>query len=140
GFFIGLLVRYALPGGRPQGIPAVIASGALQGGRMSKRIGFVSAIASAASMGVGASVGREGPAVHLGATLGSWIADKMRLTRPLTRTLLGCGAAAAVSASFNAPIAGALFAHEVVVGHFALSAFAPIVISSVVGTIISRAV
>ena len=56
----------------------------------------------------------------------------------MSRALLGCGSAAAVAASFNAPIAGALFAHEVIVGHFAMSAFAPIVISSVVGTIVSR--
>ncbi|MDA0239817.1 MAG: chloride channel protein [Proteobacteria bacterium] len=139
GLLIGLFIYYAMPGRRPLGIANVIEASALRGGRMSFRAGIGAAIASSASIGVGASVGREGPAVHLGATMGAWIAERLHLTRSLSRALLGCGAAAAVAASFNAPIAGALFAHEVIVGHFALSAFAPIVIASVVGTIISRA-
>jgi len=138
GVLIGLFIYFVIPGRRPQGIANVIEASALRGGRMSLRAGIGAAVASSASIGVGASVGREGPAVHLGATLGAWIAEKLHLTRSLSRALLGCGAAAAVAASFNAPIAGALFAHEVVVGHFALSAFAPIVIASVVGTVISR--
>ena len=138
GLIVGLFIFYVIPGRRPQGIANVIEASALRGGRMSLRTGIGAAIASSASIGAGASVGREGPAVHLGATFGAWIAEKLHLTRSLSRALLGCGAAAAVAASFNAPIAGALFAHEVVVGHFALSAFAPIVIASVVGTVISR--
>ena len=105
-----------------------------------ERTGFtLDALASALSIGVGASVGREGPVVHLGASLGSWVAKRLHLGRVLARTLLGCGVAAAVAASFNAPIAGSFFALEVVVGHYALSAFAPIVIASVTGTLISRA-
>ena len=84
-------------------------------------------------------MGREGPAVHLGASLAGWMGRRLHLTRSLTRTLLGCGVAAAVAASFNAPIAGALFASEVVIGHYALRAFAPIVIASVAGTAVSRA-
>ena len=102
------------------------------------RAGIGSAISSAASIGFGASVGRGGPAIHLGATFGAWLAQKLHLTRSNSRALLGCGAAAAVAASFNAPIAGALFSHEVIVGHFALSAFALIVIASVAGTVVSR--
>ncbi|MAF49252.1 MAG: chloride channel protein [Rhodospirillaceae bacterium] len=140
GLVVGVFIHFAMPGRRPQGVAKVIEASALRGGRMSLRAGIGAAVASAASIGVGASVGREGPAVHLGSTLGAWVAEKLHLTRSLSRALLGCGAAAAVAASFNAPIAGALFAHEVVVGHFALSAFAPIVIASVVGTIVSRVV
>jgi len=139
GLLVGLFVYYFVPGKRPLGIANVIESSALRGGRMSLRAGIVSAVTSAGSIGFGASVGREGPAVHLGATLGAWLAEKLHLTRSNSRALLGCGAAAAVAASFNAPIAGALFAHEVIIGHFAFSAFAPIVIASVVGTIVSRA-
>ncbi len=138
GLLVGLFLYYVMPGRRPQGVAKVIEASALRGGRMSIREGIGAAIASVASIGAGASVGREGPAIHLGATLGAWVAQKLHLTRSLSRALLGCGAAAAVAASFNAPIAGALFAHEVVVGHFALSAFAPIVISSVVATVITR--
>ena len=139
GLAIGLFVRYSLPGGKPQGVPHVIEASALRDGRMSLTVGIRAAIASAASIGFGASVGREGPVVHLGASLGSWVAKRLHLGRVLARTLLGCGVAAGVAASFNAPIAGTFFALEVVVGHYALSAFAPIVIASVTGTLISRA-
>ena len=139
GLVIGLFIRYALPGGKPQGVAHVIEASALHDGRMSLTTGIQAAIACAASIGFGASVGREGPVVHLGASLGSWVAKRLHLGRVLARTLLGCGVAAAVAASFNAPIAGTFFALEVVVGHYALSAFAPIVIASVTGTLISRA-
>ncbi|MCZ4279272.1 chloride channel protein [Kiloniella laminariae] len=138
GGIVGVFIRYFLPDGKPQGVQHVIEGVALKGGRMSFRTGIRAAVASAFSIGVGASVGREGPVVHLGASLGSWISKRLSLGYILSRTLLGCGVAAAVASSFNAPIAGVFFALEVVVGHYALSAFAPIVIASVVGTIISR--
>jgi CIC family chloride channel protein len=138
GLMVGLFIFYCIPGQKPLSVAKVIEASALQGGRMSFRAGIGAAIASSISIGVGGSVGREGPAIHLGATVGAWFARTLHLTRSLSRALLGCGAAAAVAASFNAPIAGALFAHEVIVGHFAMSAFTPIVIASVVGTIVSR--
>ena len=76
--------------------------------------------------------------VHLGATIATTFAHSMKLQEWSRRTLLACGVAGAVSASFNAPIAGVLFAHEVILGHYAMRAFVPIVISSVSGTILSR--
>ncbi len=139
GLAIGLFVHYAMPERRNQGVADVIEAGNLRGGRMGVRSGIGAALAAAASIGCGASVGREGPVVHLGAALGSWIAERFRLGRATTLTLLGCGVAAAVAASFNAPIAGVFFALEVVVGHYALAAFAPVVVASVTGTIIARA-
>lgn len=139
GLLVGLFIYYLMPERRSHGVADAIEANALAGGRMSATTGVKAALISAASIGVGASVGREGPAVHLGAALGGWLAKRLHLTRTLSRTLLGCGVAAAVAASFNAPIAGALFASEVVLGHYALSAFAPIVIASVTGTAISRA-
>jgi len=138
GALVGLLVHRLLPEGRPQGVAHVMEAAALNGGRMELRAGLAAAAGSALSIGIGASVGREGPAVHLGASIAGWIATHLRLGRNLSRSLLGCGAAAAVAASFNAPLAGALFAHEVVVGHYALSSFAPVVISSVAATMVSR--
>ena len=138
GLIVGIFVHLLLPNRRPQGVADVIEYCALRGGRMSSRVGLLSAIASAISIGAGASVGREGPAVHLGGSLGAWLARRLHLTRSLNRTLLGCGVAAAVAASFNAPLAGALFANEVVIGHYALKAFAPVVVASVAGTAISR--
>ncbi|MGB0748000.1 MAG: chloride channel protein [Magnetospiraceae bacterium] len=139
GLLVGYLLYRIMPGGRPQGIADVMEAAALNRGRMSAKAGIGAALCSALSLGSGASLGREGPAVHLGAAFCAYVAEKLRLTRQLSRTLLGCGAAAAVAASFNAPIAGALFATEVIVGHYAVSAFAPIVIASVTGTVVSRA-
>lgn len=138
GIVVGLLVKYLMPEKRPEGVADVIESGALRGGRMSGITGIKAALVNACSIGFGASVGREGPAVHFGAAIGGWLASALNLNRSTSRTLLGCGAAAAVAASFNAPIAGALFASEVVLGHYALSAFAPIVIASVTATAVSR--
>ncbi|MFM2130622.1 MAG: hypothetical protein RL477_2168 [Pseudomonadota bacterium] len=138
GLVVGLFIHYVMPGRRPQGVPHVMEAVALRSGRMGLGAGIGAALASAAAIGTGASVGREGPVVHLGASLSSWVAQRLHLSRALTLTLLGCGVASAIAASFNAPIAGAFFALEVVVGHYALSSFAPIVIASVTGTIITR--
>ena len=139
GLIVGLMIHYLMSGRRPHTVADAIEASALRAGRMSPKDGIWAMIISAISIGCGASVGREGPAVHMGAMLGSWVGQRLRLTPTLLRTLLGCGVASAVAASFNAPIAGALFANEVVIGHYALSAFAPVVIASVLGTVVSRA-
>ncbi|MFQ5935598.1 MAG: chloride channel protein [Acidiferrobacterales bacterium] len=138
GLMIGLFVHYLMPDRRNHGVADIIEACALRGGRMNGRAGVGAALAAAASIGAGASVGREGPAVHLGASVSAWIAERLRLSRNLSLTLIGCGAAAAVAASFNAPIAGVFFALEVVVGHYALNVFAPIVISSVIATMVTQ--
>lgn len=138
GLLVGVMIRLTLPEGRPHGIPDVIEAYARRNGHMSFKEGLAAAVTSAASIGCGASVGREGPAVHLGASLAGWLTRRLHLSRALSRTVLGCGVSAAVAASFNAPIAGALFASEVIVGHYALRSFAPIVIASVAGTVLAR--
>ena len=139
GLLIGLFLKYIMPGSKPLGVAHVIEVGALRGGRMSLNQALGAAFVSAASLGVGGSAGREGPMVHFGAALASWVARRFHLSSSITLTLLGCGVASGVAASFNAPIAGVFFALEVVIGHYALHAFSPIVIASVVGTIVSRA-
>lgn len=138
GLAVGLFVEFVMPGKRPLAVADVMEASALRGGRMSLNDGIRAAFVSALSLGAGASTGREGPVVHLGASISAYVAKRLRLGRSLSQTLLGCGVAAAVAASFNAPIAGAFFALEVVVGHYAMSAFAAIVIASVTGTIVSR--
>jgi CIC family chloride channel protein len=140
GLAVGLMVHLLLPGRRPLGVPQVIVANALHGGRMTLGTGLAAALVSMVSLGCGGSAGREGPAVHLGATLASWLAGVVRLPTELTRTLLGCGVASAVAASFNAPIAGVFFALEVVVGQYSLSRLAPVMLASVAGTGIARAV
>ena len=102
--------------------------------------GSASGFASLVTLSTGGSTGREGPAVHLAAMISTAVSKLIRADGITGRDLLGCAVAAAVSASFNAPIAGALFALEVVLRHFAVHAFAPIVIASVAGTVISRMV
>ena len=138
GLLVGLMVYYLMPAQRPRGVADVMEAAALRSGAITLREGVGAAAVSAASISVGASVGREGPVVHLGAALSSFVATKLRLSRSQAVTLLGCGVASAVASSFNAPIAGVFFALEVVIGHYALSAFAPIVIAGVTGTIITR--
>lgn len=138
GLVLGLLCWRVLPGPLPQGVADVVEASALRGGRMPLAPGLAAAFLSATSIGVGASVGREGPIVHLGATLAARVAERLHLGPALARTLLGCGVAASVAAAFNAPIAGVFFALEVVVGHYGLGAFSPVVIASLVGTIVTR--
>ncbi len=138
GLVVGLILWKLMPTRRAHGIADVIESGALFNSHISLRTGLTSAVVSAISIGSGASVGREGPAVHLGATVASLLDRQFNLTPAARRVLLASGAAAAVSASFNAPIAGVLFAHEIILAHFALSAFVPTVLAAVVATLISR--
>ncbi|MFP6771711.1 MAG: chloride channel protein [Alphaproteobacteria bacterium] len=139
GLVVGLFLQYVMPGGRAMGVAYVIEAMALRNGRMRLRDGMAAAFVSIISLGVGASAGREGPMVHLGASIAGGITSRLGLSPHLARTLLGCGVAASVAASFNAPIAGVFFALEVIIGHYALSAFAPVVIASVAGTVICRA-
>ena len=138
GIFIGLFLQNIMKRQRMLSVADVIEARTLHGGRIDIKTALLNAIGTSASLGVGASAGREGPVVHLGAALASEIGHRLGYSGVVTRTLLGCGVAAAVSASFNAPLAGVLFALEVVLGHYALRAFGPIVISSVAAAVTSR--
>ncbi|MCT8972637.1 chloride channel protein [Microbaculum marinisediminis] len=138
GLIVGLLLQYFMPGKRVEVVADVIEARALPSHQLTMRVGLGSAFISALSLGTGASAGREGPVVHLGASLAAALTRLLSLPMAARRTLLGCGVAAAISASFNAPIAGVLFAHEVILGHFAPTAFVPIVIASTVAAVISR--
>lgn len=138
GLVVGIILHRFTPDGRVRSVSDVIEGAALQEGRVEGRVGLASAAASIITLGTGGSSGREGPVVHLAGVISSWVSNRINADGVTGRDLLGCAVAAAVSASFNAPIAGALFALEVVLRHFALHAFAPIVIASVAGTVINR--
>lgn len=138
GLLVGLIIHHYLPARRPQGVADVIEAEMVKGGRIDHGSGLAAALVSVLTVSSGGSSGREGPVVHLAACLSAFVAEKLHLDRSLRQTLLGCGVAAGVAASFNAPIAGVFFALEVVMGSYALGAFAPVVIASVTGTIISR--
>ncbi len=142
GVVVALLLRWGalsklLPETRPVAVADVIEARAV-GGRIKTGQAFLSAGIAAVSLGGGASNGREGPAVHLGAALATMLARWVGLSARDNRTILACGAAAAVAASFNAPIAGAVFALEVVLGHYALRVIAPVAAASTVGALSAR--
>lgn len=138
GLIVGLILNRFTDDGRALSVSDVIEGSALNEGRVAVRRGFASAAASLITLSTGGSSGREGPVVHLAAVLSTIVCRLIRANGITGRDLLGCAVAAAVSASFNAPLAGALFALEVVLRHFAVHAFAPIVIASVAGTVINR--
>jgi len=108
GFLIGLFLKFVMPGGQAQGVAQVIEAGALRGGHIGLDRGLGAAAVSAASLGFGASAGREGPMIHLGGAIASFIARHLHLNPQQSQTLLGCGVAARIAASFNAPIAGVI--------------------------------
>ncbi|GHE86042.1 chloride channel protein [Aliiroseovarius zhejiangensis] len=138
GLVVGIILNWFTHDGRVRAVADVIEGAALWDGRVEKRAGLGSALASLITLSTGGSSGREGPVVHLAAVISSWVSVRIKADGVTGRDLLGCAVAAAVSASFNAPIAGALFALEVVLRHFAVHAFAPIAIASVAGTVINR--
>jgi len=138
GLVVGIILNKFTPDGRVRSVADVIEGAALHEGRVERKAGIASAFASLITLSSGGSTGREGPVVHIAGMIATWVSVRINADGITGRDLLGCAVAAAVSASFNAPIAGALFALEVVLRHFAVHAFAPIVIATVAGTVINR--
>lgn len=138
GLLVGPLVYFVAREAKGHGVPEVMESMLVRGGVIRPRVVVVKALASAISIGSGGSVGREGPIVQIGSALGSTIGQVLGVSTSQSRTLVGCGAAAGIAAAFNAPIGGALFAVEILLGDFGVPQFSPIVLSSVVGTVVSR--
>ena len=138
GLIVGLILHNFTDDGLVRSVADVIEGAAMNEGRVERRAGLASAVASLITLSTGGSTGREGPVVHMAAVLSTWVSNWIKADGITGRDLLGCAVAAAVSASFNAPIAGALFALEVILRHFAVHAFAPIVIASAAGTVINR--
>ncbi|MCF6239679.1 MAG: chloride channel protein, partial [Candidatus Marinimicrobia bacterium] len=130
--------RFA-PEAKGHGVPEVMNAVATQNGFIRMRVVVIKALASAMSIATGASVGREGPIVQIGSAFGSTIGQLFQVSIRRMKTFIGCGAAAGIAATFNAPIAGAIFASEIILGDFSASAIGPIIIASVFGTVISRA-
>ena len=138
GIIVGPIIYYFAPEAKGHGVPEVMQAILLKGGAIRARVAFIKAVASAISIGSGGSVGREGPIIQIGSSLGSMVGQFARVPAKRLKTLVGCGAAAGIAAAFNAPIAGALFAVEIILMDFAVAQFSPIVISSVMATVVSR--
>jgi len=138
GLVVGIIVHNLAPEVKGSGIPEVMEAVARKGGAIRFRVVFTKALAAAVTIGSGGSAGREGPIVHIGSAIGSAVGRFLQVSAKRMRTFVACGAAAGIAATFNAPIAGALFAIEVVLGDMRVASMSPIVISSVVATVVSR--
>ncbi len=140
GLLVGLLLTRFSKEQRPLGPPDVIRSVQFRENLPTTRSGAVSTAAALISLGSGASVGQYGPMVYLGAMVGN-IVSRLQLAVPnLPAIAIACGVAAAISTAFNAPIAGLVFAHEVVLRHYSTQAFAPTTVASSVGYILANVV
>ena len=140
GLIIGPLIYFTgAKEARGHGVPEVMEAVAAKGGRIRARVAAIKTLASSICIGSGGSVGREGPIVQIGSTIGSILGQRLYLSQEWIKTLVACGAAGGISATFNAPIAGVFFAHEVILGRILTRHFGFVVISSVIASVIAHA-
>ena len=138
GAFVGPLVYYFAREAKGHGVPEVMESLELRGGRIRPRVVIVKSLASSICIASGGSVGREGPIAQIGSALGSIVGQVLKLSEDRVRTLVACGAAGGIAATFNAPIAGAVFALEVLLRRFGSVYFGAVVISAVTADVIAH--
>ncbi|WP_258870796.1 MULTISPECIES: chloride channel protein [unclassified Wenzhouxiangella] len=138
GGLVGGILHRFIPDRRPHSPADLIAAVQTRKGRLPLRTGLLTGLSSLVSLGSGASVGQYGPLVHVGGSVGSGLARLFRAGVTSDNIAIACGVAAAISTVFHAPIAGILFAHEVVLRHFALRAFAPVAVASVLGHVTAQ--
>jgi len=139
GLVVGLIVKFVAPEAKGHGVPEVMLAVARSGGVIRPVVALAKSVASAVCIATGGSVGREGPIVQIGSAVGSTLGQWLKLSSRRIRICVGCGAAAGIAATFNTPIAGAFFASEIILGEFGTGAFAAVVVSSVMATVVSRA-
>lgn len=139
GLVYGPLIYLFAREARGHGIPEVMLAVAQRGGRISPIVAVVKSVASALCIGAGGSVGREGPIVQIGSALGSTAGQLAKVPESRLRVLVGCGAAAGISATFNAPLAGVFFALELILRDFETESFGVVVLSAVAANVVSRA-
>ena len=138
GLIVGPLIYFLAREARGPGVPEVMIAVIVKNSIIRPIVVLVKILASAISISSGGSVGREGPIVQIGAAIASTTGQLLRLSPVQLKTLVGCGVAAGISATFNAPIAGALFSLELIVSDFGLTPFTPILVSSVSAAAITR--
>jgi len=139
GFLVGFIIDRWAREAKGHGVPEVMEAIALRNGRIRPRVAALKVLASSLTIGVGGAAGREGPIVQVGSALGSTLGQVLHFSAERTRTLVACGAAAGIAATFNAPIAGTIFALEVILGRFTSRYFGAVVISAVAASVIGRA-
>ncbi|MFN8471776.1 MAG: chloride channel protein [Anaerolineae bacterium] len=140
GLIVGLLLHFFIGEERSHGVAGIMEAVALAGGRLRYKRMPIKVGISGISIGFGASVGPEDPSVQLGANLGSMAGQLGRLSDDAVRTLVAAGAAAAISATFNAPIAGVFFALEIILGELTGPTFGVVILASVASAVFMQAV
>lgn len=138
GLLVGSIVYFFAKEAKGHGVPEVMEAIALRNGIIRARVLIAKLFASAICIGSGGSTGREGPVIQVGSSAGSTIGQFLRVNPERMKIFVACGAAAGIAAAFNAPIAGALFSIEIILGDFGVAHFSPIVIASVMATVVSR--
>ncbi len=138
GLIAGPIIAFFASEAKGHGVPEVMQAIALRGGRIRPRVVVAKIAASAVCIGSGGSAGREGPIVQVGAALGSMLGQWLKLSSNRIRNLVACGAAAGIAATFNAPIAGVIFAMEVILGELHLGDLGNVVISALTASTIAR--
>lgn len=133
----GLVRRLAKDEYAP-GVPGIMEAVALRGGRLRVRPALARIGAAVFTIVSGGSVGVVDPSVQIGATLASWLGQRLRFSDRRIKTLVACGAAGGVASAFNAPIAGVFFAQEIILGEFSTTAFGMVVLSAVTASVVSR--
>jgi len=136
--FVGPMIAWFAREAKGHGVPEVMQAMVMRGGRIRPRVALVKIMASALCIGTGGSAGREGPIVQVGSTLGSVLGQILHLSDERIKNLVTCGAAAGISATFNAPIAGVAFALEVLMSELQVRMFGSVVIASVSASIVSQ--
>ena len=135
----GPVIAFFAQEAKGHGVPEVMQALMLHGGRIRPRVAIAKIFASALCIGTGGSAGREGPIVQVGSTLGSTLGQWFHLSDGRIKNLVACGAAAGIAATFNAPIAGVVFAIEVLMSELHVTVFGNVVISAVAASIVSQA-
>jgi len=138
GLIAGPIITFLVPEARGPGVPEVILAVSARQSVIRHRVTFLKALVSGLLLGTGASVGREGPIVQIGSSVGSSLAQVFNINPQLRRTCLACGAAAGIAATFNAPIAGSMFAMEIILMNVEVSYMSYIVIAAITGSVLSR--
>lgn len=138
GLVVGLIIDRFAREAKGHGVPEVMEAIALRRGRIRPQVAIAKVIASTLTIGAGGSAGREGPIVQVGAALGSSIGQWARLSDDQIRMLVASGAAAGIAAAFNAPIAGAMFALEVILARFSNRYLGIVVVAAVSANVVSH--
>ncbi len=138
GLIVGPIVSKFASEAKGHGVPEVMESVATKGGIIRPRVAVAKVVASAVTIGSGGSAGSEGPIVQIGSSVASMVGQFMKVSARRMKTFVACGAAAGIAATFNAPVAGMLFAVEIILGDFGVAQLSPIIVSSVMATAISR--